>query len=100
MSAAARIPEPDENAEEALDRVIAKIDKALPKIHEKAKDSRQGGKTPTDAFDMKNLKRTQKAFEALSDDPVLSESDEDALTREREKQKTSSRLKIIRFRRR
>jgi len=74
--AAAKSPTGDQ--ERALDDVLAKIDEALPKIHQKARDSAQG-MTPTQGFSPSRIKRTRLAFQQMCDDPLLSDSREEVI---------------------
>jgi len=73
---AAKPPTGDQERE--LDDVLAKIDKALPKLHQRARTGEAGlGLTPTQAFSPAKLKRTRMAFQAMCDDSLLSDSGED-----------------------
>lgn len=78
------------SAESDIDAVMEKIDRALPRVVERAKMTPAAG-TPlpgygkeTRVFDPKNCKRTQQAFRALSesdldDDLLASKDDEEAV---------------------
>ena len=70
--AAANSPIGDQERE--LDDVLAKIDKALPKIHQRAQNAAEGT-TSTQGFSPSRIKRTRMAFQAMCDDPLLSEDE-------------------------
>lgn len=64
-------------AEEAVDRVIERIDQALPKIIQQAEESRVAGRPPSDRFSIREIERTRQAFEQMSEDSLLTRSGED-----------------------
>lgn len=86
-------PGPEEDApktktapsEEDLDRVLARIDDCLPRIHQKAKTQRlrcvngrkNGSHKPTRPLPVKDFKRTQAVFRAMSKESLLTESGDD-----------------------
>ena len=66
---------------QTLDDVLAAIDRDLPKIHRLARrrscrEPLVAAPPPTAAFSPIQLKRTQQAFQAMADDPILMESEE------------------------
>lgn len=74
MSAAQPQPKPTESD---VDRVIEKIDAALPKIERRAADSKRAGKSPSAAFSPAAFLRAQEEFAAMSEDNLLTKSGED-----------------------
>lgn len=75
-AAAAPLPKPTESD---VDEVIQKIDAALPKIHQRAENAKQSGKTPSDSFSTANFAETKAKFVELAEDqPKLDETNHDA----------------------
>ena len=77
MSAKPKPPSSDSD----VDAVLEKIDACLPVIERRAEAVRRGdshtGDTPPSGFHPRNIKKTQMAFQAMSDDSLLTGSGED-----------------------
>ena len=64
--------------EDELDAVIDRIDQCLPVIHAKVRASKTAGGSPaSDSFNPKRIMRTKAVFQAMAEEPLLSESGED-----------------------
>lgn len=92
----AKTPEPDKGAE--FDEVEAKIDKCLDEIHKKVEADGKGvgrADSPTRGFRPDLVKKTQQAFQAMSEDSILTDSHEDV----RLKEPAPKSRPILRFKR-
>jgi hypothetical protein len=72
-------PAPKPASESDVDAVLEKIDACLPKIHKRAAEAAKNGDTPTDGFSPAKIKQTKMAFQAMSEDKLLSDSNEKML---------------------
>lgn len=61
--------------EQALDDLLDKIDTLAERICRKAKRRKELGKTPTEGYSSKEMKRTRMAFQTLSEDTLLESRD-------------------------
>lgn len=68
----------DSDMDVDLDAVLGKINKGLDKIHKRSREVSSEGRAPTTtAFQPAKLKKTRMAFQALSEDSLLTDSGED-----------------------
>jgi hypothetical protein len=75
MAAAAPLPKkPEVNVDEELDAAIDRIDQCLPVIHAKVEQAQRSGDTPSSAFHPKRIMQTQRVFQSMAEDPLLTES--------------------------
>lgn len=78
MMAAKPLPRPTDPQIAKFDAALNKIEATLPKIERRVKEAVKKGDTPpTGGFDIKNIKRTREAFQALSESSLLSDSGDD-----------------------
>ena len=63
--------------EQELDAVIDRIDQCLPAIHARIALAKRGGDSPSAAFHPKRIMQTQRTFQSMADNPLLTESGED-----------------------
>lgn len=86
MSAAAPLPKKKQvEMDEKIDDAIAKIDAALPVIHQKVAQARESGRAPspspaTSGFSVKNFMRTQQRLQTLAREMQESTAEEEELT--------------------
>lgn len=65
---------PEVEVDQEIDTAIARIDQCLPEIHKRVEQSKRSGDTPSSAFQPQRIMQTQRKFQAMVDDPILTES--------------------------
>lgn len=68
-----------------IDRIIARIDRSLPLIHEKAASS-ESADTPTRNMSKAEFKRAQAVFQDMSENPILNDAGDDIRVAPKKKQ--------------
>ena len=70
---------PDPNLDSKIDDVLEQIDSGLTKIHRHAKRAKVAGRsvTPTAPFSPARIKRTRMQFQALAEDDLLNDDEDE-----------------------
>lgn len=76
---APRPKKPAAEVDSAIDDALNRIDQCLPAIHERVERGKRAGDTPSAAFNARQLVQTQRVFQAMAEEPLLTKSGEDIL---------------------